>query len=254
MSLFETLKETYLNERVEPYGDVVIVPIKAFQNEWKEQLEADGVKIFSSNYGMQSAFFLRKGKRQASTTEKSSTQQEEPVSEKEETIKGKWNFEETQELSQLYSQGKTMQEIAQQLNRTVPSVTNKIHELGLSKPSVEVLAKSQKPVKKKPWTHEERNKLKELLNQGLSTKQIAERLGKSVFQVGGAIRYLPHITPLPKRGSSTKKTNPQLELDNPADADLVKEYLSAISLLYPSHRRVCSLLLREAANVMETTP
>ena len=192
MSLFEQLKQSYLNEIVQPYGEVVVVPTRAFQNEWKEQLEAEGIKIFSSSYGMQSAFFLRK----ASATEKSSIQQ-----------------------------------VARQDN-------------------------PEKQVKeKKPWTSEERNKLKELLSQGLSAKEIAARLGKSVWQVGGAIRYLPRITPLPKsRSSSTEKTNPQLELDNPADADLVKEYLSAISLLYPSHRRVCRLLLREAANVMEKTP
>jgi hypothetical protein len=58
--LFEELSETFPAEVVEPYGEVLIVPVKAFKPEWKSMLEAEGVQIYTNAYRGQVCFFLRK--------------------------------------------------------------------------------------------------------------------------------------------------------------------------------------------------
>jgi len=60
MGLFEQLSQTYPNEFVEPYGEVLVVPSKAFKQEWREQLENEGVQIYSNAFRGQACFFLRK--------------------------------------------------------------------------------------------------------------------------------------------------------------------------------------------------
>jgi hypothetical protein len=58
--LFEELSETFPAEVVEPYGEVLIVPVKAFKPEWRSMLEAEGVQIYTNAYRGQVCFFLRK--------------------------------------------------------------------------------------------------------------------------------------------------------------------------------------------------
>ena len=58
--LFEELSETFPAEVVEPYGEVLVVPAKAFKPEWRSMLEAEGVQIYSNAYRGQVCFFLRK--------------------------------------------------------------------------------------------------------------------------------------------------------------------------------------------------
>jgi hypothetical protein len=58
--LFEELSETFPAEVVEPYGEVLIVPAKAFKPEWRSMLEAEGVQIYTNAYRGQVCFFLRK--------------------------------------------------------------------------------------------------------------------------------------------------------------------------------------------------
>ena len=58
--LFEELSETFPAEIVEPYGEVLIVPAKAFKPEWRSMLEAEGVQIYTNAYRGQVCFFLRK--------------------------------------------------------------------------------------------------------------------------------------------------------------------------------------------------
>jgi len=38
MSLFEELSQTFPLEVVEPYGEVLVVPVKAFKPEWRSRL------------------------------------------------------------------------------------------------------------------------------------------------------------------------------------------------------------------------
>jgi len=58
--LFEELSETFPAEVVEPYGEVLVVPAKAFKPEWRSMLEAEGVQIYTNAYRGQVCFFLRK--------------------------------------------------------------------------------------------------------------------------------------------------------------------------------------------------
>ena len=97
------------------------------------------------------------------------------------------------------------------------------------------------PVKeKKPLKPEQRATIKQLYSQGLSGKEIANKLGCSIQTIGGVIRHLPK----PKKPQE-KHEEPKA---NSNDPDIVKELLSACSLLYPSHPKVCVFLLKEASN------
>jgi hypothetical protein len=58
--LFEELSETFPAEVVEPYGEVLVVPVKAFKPEWRSMLEAEGVQIYTNAFRGQVCFFLRK--------------------------------------------------------------------------------------------------------------------------------------------------------------------------------------------------
>ena len=58
--LFEELSATFPAEIIEPYGEVLIVPVKAFKPEWRSMLEAEGVQIYTNAYRGQVCFFLRK--------------------------------------------------------------------------------------------------------------------------------------------------------------------------------------------------
>jgi hypothetical protein len=58
--LFEELSETFPAEVVEPYGEVLIVPVKAFKPASPFRLEAEGVQIYTNAYRGQVCFFLRK--------------------------------------------------------------------------------------------------------------------------------------------------------------------------------------------------
>jgi DNA-binding CsgD family transcriptional regulator len=58
--LFEELSQTFPLEVVEPYGEVLVVPVKAFKPEWRSQLESESVQTYTNAYRGQTCFFLRK--------------------------------------------------------------------------------------------------------------------------------------------------------------------------------------------------
>jgi len=60
MGLFEELSQTFPLEFVEPYGEVLVVPVKAFKPEWRSRLEAEGIQTYTNAYRGQVCFFLRK--------------------------------------------------------------------------------------------------------------------------------------------------------------------------------------------------
>jgi len=60
MSLFEELAQSFPLETLAPYGQVLVIPVKAFREEWRKQLEAEGVQVYSNAYMGQTCFFLRK--------------------------------------------------------------------------------------------------------------------------------------------------------------------------------------------------
>jgi len=58
-SLFTQLEETWPVEVVEPYGEVLVIPSKAFKPEWKTQLENENVRIYAQGYRGETCFFLK---------------------------------------------------------------------------------------------------------------------------------------------------------------------------------------------------
>lgn len=143
--LFERLLERFPTEVVNPYGEVLIIPSNQFKNEWSPKLEAEGFETFSSSYGVQSCFFVRKKKQ--------------------------------------------------------PSIQEPERD---SKPS---------PAKeKKPLTPEERATVIQLHQQGLSGKQIAEKVGCSIQAIGGLVCHLKRSKEKHEEIKS-KKNDPEIIRD-----------------------------------------
>lgn len=173
-SLFQELQQKFLIETIQPFGKVVIVPSKAFKNEWKGKLENEECETFVSSYGMKSCFLVRRKKKHS---EPSSVIEESP---------------------------------AQKVDKPSPVKENK------------------------PLTAQKKARVKELYLQGVSGKEIALKLGCKIQVIGGMVRHFKK----PKEKQAETKSNSN-------DPDIVKELLSACSLLYPSHPQVCLFLLKE---------
>jgi len=62
MVLIEELKEKFSVEKVEPYGDVIVVPSREFQSDWEPTLEGEGHRVFSNSYNGELVFLIRLSK------------------------------------------------------------------------------------------------------------------------------------------------------------------------------------------------
>jgi hypothetical protein len=104
-------------------------------------------------------------------------------------------------------------------------------------------------VKPLVWTPEEERTLKTLHGQGLPAKEIAEKLGRSIFQVGAKIQHLPKRQSKheEKADSEVKEAAAQTSLED----GIIKEFLASASILYPQYRRASAFLLKQAADKME---
>lgn len=111
------------------------------------------------------------------------------------------------------------------------------------KPEESDISVSPLRLEKRRWSSQDESTLKELHSQGLSLREIAEKLGRSKISVDHKLQTM----------NSTPQTHAEIieehKEDTPQDHEdcIVKELLSACSLLYPSHRQACALLLREAS-------
>jgi hypothetical protein len=105
MGLFEELSQTFPLEFVEPYGEVLVVPVKAFKPEWRSMLEAEGIQTYTNAYRGQTCFFLRKKRLNQSV-------QEHNVA----SSQAKQNIEDA--VVQLVEQGLGFKEIQQRLGLT----------------------------------------------------------------------------------------------------------------------------------------
>jgi len=114
--LFKELSQTFPLENVEPYGEVLVIPVKAFREEWRKQLEAEGVQVYSNAYMGQACFFLRKKMQNQTVLE----------AEKPQKPKNVWTKQEEQLLLKLYNEGVAFNEICKRLNKTRTQVMGKI--------------------------------------------------------------------------------------------------------------------------------
>jgi transposase len=129
MGLFEMLSQTFPSEVVEPFGEVVIVPVKAFKEEWRRQLENENVQIYTNAYRGQACFFLRK---KADKAVSKSVFEREQVQLKS----VEWNEENLRVLRELSSRGYGVRRIARHFhtlgyNVSPTNVWKKLKQLGL---------------------------------------------------------------------------------------------------------------------------
>jgi hypothetical protein len=113
MMLFEELSQAFSLVEVEPYGRVLVVPSKAFRQEWLPRLERENVKVYSGAHDGQACFFLKA----ADKTHSAETVQE-PLSLENASKLPAWTSEETEALLKLRSEGLTFEEIGRRLGKT----------------------------------------------------------------------------------------------------------------------------------------
>lgn len=131
-SLFEELCEKFPTKVVNPFGEVLIIPSRAFKNEWKERLEAERIKTFMSNYGSQACFMLRrKKKHQPSPVIEQSPVQKVEADSKPSPVKEKKPLtpEETATIKQLHQEGLCGKEIAKKLGCSIQTIGGVIRHL-----------------------------------------------------------------------------------------------------------------------------
>jgi len=117
MSLFEELAQSFPLETLAPYGQVLVIPVKAFKPEWKSQLEAEGVQTYTNAYRGQTCFFLRK------------KTQNQTVSAEKPKPKNVWTREEEQLLLKLVNEGVDFKTVCEKLGKTRMQVMGKISSL-----------------------------------------------------------------------------------------------------------------------------
>jgi hypothetical protein len=109
MALFEELSQHFSLVEVEPYGRVLVVPSKAFRQEWLPRLEGEGVKVYSGAHDGRACFFLK-----AETVQMPFR----PLSLENAYMLPAWSREETEALLKLRSEGLTFEEIGRRLGKT----------------------------------------------------------------------------------------------------------------------------------------
>lgn len=236
----ETLKETWPLEHIEPFGEVLAIPNKAFKNEWRGQLEAEGVKIFAQSLHGEAYLFLKAYKQETKQpeTEKDFTIEQIPL------LGRGWTREEEEKLKELNEQGLKSFEIAEKLGRTPSSI--RAHYAQMKERSQASETETIR-VRRKKWTSQDDAHLKDLYSQDLPVVDIASKLGRSKTAIHHRLKKLG-ISTLTVEQDKEDQTQPSVNVNVNVNDDFVKEVLSACSLLYPSHKQACALLLKEASN------
>lgn len=111
----------------------------------------------------------------------------------------------------------------------------------LKAPTQNNITKKANPTSSRGWSREQEEQLRQLLEQGLSYSEIANRLGKKKGAVIGKAVRMRKAKCEPARDSNPEK--------NP---DFLNEFLEALTLLYQhGHRRVCLFLLKNSFEIMK---
>lgn len=102
--------------------------------------------------------------------------------------KGKFSQEEVNKMVKLYEEKYSFTDIAQELNRDVRSISNKLKNLGVYKPNYTL----------KQWTKEEIDIVIDLFNSGMNFTQIGNEVGRDQRSVSKKIRDLGLYRPKEK--------------------------------------------------------
>jgi hypothetical protein len=221
MSLFEELSQTFPLEVVEPYGEVLVVPVKAFKPEWRSRLEAEGIQTYTNAYRGQVCFFLRK---------KASNQ---AVQEQPQPNLG--SGEPTSSNNMLKEEEK---------RNVVTSVTTS------SQPA---------PQPSQPQNIEEA--IVQFIKEGKNFKEIQQRLGLSSGRLMGVFSSLSRKGVLQKLGwvpmrkrsrkPSTREAKVEPTEPSPNTSDLpLREMLQASLKILDEHPRVAKFLLEKCLEAL----
>jgi hypothetical protein len=234
-SLYEEIKKSFPEEELELYGLCLVVPSKAFDRSWESKLETESVKVFSSSYGNQACFFLRKS--QAKRTEEAALPPEgltsdsgEPqISPQTQKHHNSWTSENIELLKELYGKGTPVQEIAAKLGRTLNSCYKMAYKLHITismKERGRLSHTSSPEVKAQPSIPEE-PRIREPVQQ---VRIQPDRYDSRTTQYKPAFKHAKEEKPVE------------------TDDGIVKEFLAAASNLYPQYPRACAVLLQMASN------
>ena len=116
MALFEELSQSFSLVEVEPYGRVLVVPSKAFRQEWLPLLERESVKVYSGAHGGQMRFFLKAADKTHSVETLKGPSK--PLSLENASMLPAWSREETEALLKMRSEGLTFEEIGKRIGKT----------------------------------------------------------------------------------------------------------------------------------------
>jgi len=137
MALFKELSQAFSLVEVEPYGRVLVVPSKAFRQEWLPRLERENVKVYSGAHDGQACFFLK------------AEEPSKPLSLENASRLSAWSSEETEALLKLRSEGLTFEEIAKRIGKSEGACYSKWKRLTQrQQPKPKLVAERQQPTVK----------------------------------------------------------------------------------------------------------
>lgn len=119
-SLANSLQQQFPTKTIQPYGKVLVIPSKLYENEWEAQLEAEGYKTFSQTWNGELSVFIPIEK--SGTIEKTNSK-----------FRKRWTLEEANKLKEFFDMGLGPSEIAHKLDRTRGSILGKMQRLELQR-------------------------------------------------------------------------------------------------------------------------
>jgi hypothetical protein len=216
-SVLDDLKARFPSENVEPFGECLIVPLKAFSKQTEDLLKRQGYRVRFQGHRGETCAFVQLSKQTKVPNKMESAVTVLPSSE---------------ESPKKEDESKPL---------------TRIEDSSIQQPDDDSAIADT--IIKGPWSPEDKQKLQEYLDENLPAPEIAKRLRRSPQSVGGAISARAKklkIKPEPKPEETRSQPEPPPIPDE--DSGLFKEILSACNLLYPTHKRVCALLLKEASD------
>ena len=175
------MKEMETNKSIKHFADFAEVGIKHFA---EVEISNTGINI----YFLSKAIANSKGKvtsnREVSDINVSNVKRKY----RKHIHRTRWTLEEDTKLFNLRSQNVSLDEIARQLGRSKPSISDRLCSLKYRyKPTIkpQLINKAiTKTRKHKKWTTQEINTLKRLKAQGMSMTEIAKILNRSIASIG----------------------------------------------------------------------
>jgi transposase len=248
-SLFTMLTESYPCKNIPPYGMVTVVPLKAFKEEWRSQLDKEGIRLYSTSYAGMTCFLLRKPSSPNSQSPDLADDKLNSVSE------GTAPTAIDQHKANTTKQQENDLSVEKQ-NTAQTKESKHVDKDKHPKPKQPWEIRVDDMASKAPWTPQDREALSKLHDQGLSCKEISQRLRRSVQSVGAEISHLPSHQQHRKKPNSKATPDPEpstIAKAQIADTDKeIQELIQSSLTLLHEHKGVATLLLKQAVQKLES--